>query len=427
MLNKCEIRALSIAVVILGAAAALGTVRAAEGPATEKLGDADHFLMLPPDEQPASFRNTDKLFATRTFKRGASVYPLQAASPPLTTVHYRFAGKALDLNEFMRRKRVAGLLVLADGQVRLERYALGNTDSSRWTSFSVGKSIVSTLVGAAVQDGAIASIEDPVTRYLPELRGSAYDGVTVRNLLQMSSGVKWNEDYTQHDSDIGTLLKCLADKKAGCILGFMSKLPRAAPPGSIFNYNTGETHLLGLIVAAATHKTLSDYLSDKIWSRFGMESDGYWVLESQGGAEMGGGSLSMTLRDYGRFGEFIRTGGIAAGQHILPADWIAAATQPRADSPQVGFGKLEPGDPSGYGYQWWVMPHRAPHSGAFQAEGIFGQFIYINPAAHLVIVIWSAWPEAWIDANAVETEAFLGGVVSALRASPGPHSVPHAS
>jgi CubicO group peptidase (beta-lactamase class C family) len=404
----------------LAAAASLSAapatqVPATQVPATQKIGGTDNFLMLPPDEQPAAYRNTDQRFATRTFKRGTVVYPLPVANPPLTAVHYRFRGKALGLSEFMTRNRVSGLLVLKDGQVRLERYALGNTDKSRWTSFSVGKSIVSTLVGAALKDGAIAGIEDPVTRYLPQLRGSAYDGVTVRNLLQMSSGVKWNEDYRDPGSDIGRMLECTVDEKPGCIIDFMSKLPRAAPPGSVFNYNSGETHLLGLVVSAATHKTLSDYLSEKIWSRFGMESDGYWVLESKNGAEMAAGSLAMTLRDYGRFGEFIRTGGIAGGQHILPAGWIAEATQPRADSPQVGFGKLEPDDPTGYGYQWWVLPHQAPHSGAFEAEGIFGQYIYVNPAAHLVAVIWSAWPEAWVDANAVETDAFLGGVVRALQ------------
>jgi len=405
-----------VAALLLGNAAAFGDDAAPQAAAGEKIGDAAHFLMLPPDEQPPTYRNTDRLFATRTFKRGSTAYPLPAGEP-LTAVPYRFAGKSLGLDDFMQRNRVGGLLVIEDGHVRLERYALGNTDTSRWTSFSVGKSIVSTLVGAAVKDGAIASIEDKVTQYLPQLRGSAYDGATVRNLLQMSSGVKWNEDYTQPGSDVGKMLTCTENKKPGCIIEFMSKLPRAAPPGTVFNYNSGETHLLGLIVSAATHKHLSDYLSEKIWLRFGMESDGYWLLESPNGAEMAAGSLSMTLRDYGRFGEFIRTGGSAGAERVLPPGWIAEATQPRADSPQVGFGKLEPDDPTGYGYQWWVLPHQAPHSGAFMAEGIFGQYIYINPAAHLVIVQWSAWPGAWVDANAEEAATFYGGVVKALTSS----------
>ena len=412
----CSIGLASIAALLLAGAAALGHAPAPQAQAAEKIGDAAHFLMLPPEEQQASYRNTDKLFPTRVFKRGSTVYPLPAAEP-LAAVPYRFAGKSFGLEDFMKRNRVGGLLVLEDGHVRLERYALGNTETSRWTSFSVGKSIVSTLVGAAVKDGAIASIEEPVTQYLPQLRGSAYDGTTVRNLLQMSSGVKWNEDYTQPGSDIGKMLKCTADDKPGCIIDFMSKLPRAAPPGTVFNYNSGETHLIGLIVSAATHKHLTDYLSEKMWARFGMESDGYWVLESTNGAEMAAGSLSMTLRDYGRFGEFIRTGGSAGGERVLPAGWIAEATQPRADSPQIGFGKLEPGDPTGYGYQWWVLPHQAPYSGAFMAEGIFGQYIYIDPAAHLVIVVWSAWPGAWIDANAEEVVDFFGGVIKALKSS----------
>ena len=408
-----------VAALLFCDAAAFGEAAAPQAGSAEPIGDAAHFLMLPPAQQPPSYRNIDKLFATRTFKRGSKAYPLPAAQP-LTAVPYRIGGKTLGLDDFMRRNRVGGLLVLKDGHIRLERYALGNSETSRWTSFSVGKSIVSTLVGAAVKDGAIASIEDPVVKYLPQLRGSAYEGVTVRNLLQMSSGVKWNEDYTQMGSDIGSMLKCTEDKKPGCITEFMSKLPRAAPPGSVFNYNSGETHLLGLIVSAATHEHLADYLSEKLWSRFGMETDGYWLLESPNGAEMAAGSLSMTLRDYGRFGEFIRTGGAAGGEPVLPPGWIAEATQPRTDSPQVGFGKLEPNDPTGYGYLWWVLPHRAPHSGAFMAEGIFGQYIYINPAAHLVIVQWSAWPSAWVDANDEESVAFFGAVIEALK-SPRPH------
>jgi CubicO group peptidase (beta-lactamase class C family) len=407
---------LSSAVLFLAYAmlSAPNPARAQAAPVTDKIGSAANFLMLPPDEQPGSFRNTDKLFATRTFKRGTSVYPLPPADAPLTAVSYTMAGKTFGIANFMTRNRVSGLLVIDHGRIALERYGLGNDEKSRWNSFSVGKSIVSTLVGAAVKDGAIASIEDPVTKYIPQLKGSAYDGATVRNLLQMSSGVKWNEDYRQRDSDIGALLKCVAAKTPGCIVGFMSKLPRAAPPGMLFNYNTGETHLIGLIVSAATHKTLSDYLSEKIWSRFGMESDGYWTLESDGGVEMAGGSLGMTLRDYGRFGAFILGDGVVGDAHILPAGWVAEASRPRPDSPQVAFGKLEPDDPDGYGYQWWVLPHIAPHAGAFQAEGIFGQFIYINPKAHIVAVVWSAWPEAWVDKNAIETSVFLGGVVKAL-------------
>ncbi len=384
----------------------------------EKIGTAANFLMLPPDEQPGSFRNIDKLFATRTFKHGSKPYPLPKAVKPLTVISYESEGRKFGIEDFMARNRVSGLLVLDHGHIALERYGLGNTEASRWTSFSVGKSILSTLVGAAVADGSIHSIEDPITRYLPALKGSAYDGASVRNLLQMSSGVKWNEDYRQHDSDIGRLLKCTTEKTSGCIIDFMRKLPRAAAPGTVFNYNTGETHLLGLAVSAATHRHLSDYLADKIWSRFGMQSDGYWALESEDGAEMAGGMLSMTLRDYGRFGLFILGDGMAGGQRVLPNGWVAQATQPRADSPQVAFGKLEPGDPLGYGYQWWALPPVSPHAGAFEAEGIFGQFIYINPARKLVVVVWSAWPEAWVDKNSIETHVFLSAVVNTLHSRP---------
>lgn len=385
--------------------------------ADETLGHAQDFLQLPQALKPASFRNTDRLFATRPFQRGPAVYPLPRAKQPLTAISYSLGGTRYGLEDFIKRNNVAGLLVLSQGSIALERYALGNTDKSRWNSFSVGKSIVSTLVGAAVKDGYIDSIDDPISRYLPQLYGSAYERATIRNLLQMSSGVRWNEDYRETGSDIGKLLSCVAARTPDCIVDFMARLPKSAAPGTVFNYSTGETHLLGMAVMAATHKTLSAYLSEKIWAPFGMESDGYWTLESSNGIEMGGGSLAMTLRDYGRFGEFIRRGGIIGNELVLPAGWVAQATQPRIDSPQVNFGNLGPGDPLGYGYQWWLMPHQAPHDGSFQAEGIFGQYIYINPAQRLVIVVWSAWPEAWVEQNDLETVTFFGAVIAALKST----------
>jgi CubicO group peptidase (beta-lactamase class C family) len=385
------------------------------------LADAANFFSLPAAEQPRAFRSTQRLFATRPIRRGANVHPLPPAPRGLPPVSYRVGDARVGIDAFMARNRVAGLLIVQDGRIVLERYALGNDARTRWNSFSIGKAVVSTLLGAAVRDGFIGSIEDPVTHYLPQLRGSGYDGVSLRNMLQMSSGVRWNEDGRGRDSEILQLLHCLDRKAPGCILGFMSRLPRVAPPGTRFNYNTGETHLLGLAVAAATHQTLSAYLSEKIWAPFGMERDGCWTLESPEGAELGGGGLCMTLRDYARFGLFVLANGSAAGTPVLPDGWVHEATQPRPDSPQVGLGRLEPGNPQGYGYQWWLMPPRAPaHAGTFQAEGVFGQFLYVNPEERLVAVVWSAWPDPWIGGNETETNLFLAAVADALDRPPAP-------
>src|SRR5262245_24941076 len=205
---------------------------------------------------------------------------------------------------------------------------------------SVVKSITATLIGAAIEDGHIQSIEDPLTRYLPQLSGSAYEGVSIRNLLQMASGVKWDETYTDPRSDRRRMLEVQGAQEPGGVLALMTKLPRAAAPGSRWNYSTGETHVAGALLRAAVRKPLTEYLSERIWSRFGMESNATWWLDSPDGLEVGGSGLSATLRDYGRFGLFLLEGGKAGGEQILPADWMKDAGSP----------KIVGGKPVDYGY-----------------------------------------------------------------------------
>ena len=391
----------------------------AELPAEDSLGLGSNVLFLRPEQQVPRYRHMDQASPVRVFGRSTTVFPLPKSAAPLPAIRYQIEGRALGIDSFLVRNHVAGLLILKDGKILDERYRLGNDESTKWISFSVGKSFVSTLVGAAVEDGSITSIEDPLTKYLPALTGSAYDGVTIRQALQMASGVKYNENYTDQGADIVKITKCVTDRAAGCILNVMKGLPRAGPAGTIYNYNTGETQLAGMVVQAATGKTLSDYLSEKIWQPFGMESDGYWILESEGGQEFGGGGVNATLRDYGRFGQFILGGGTAAGRQVLPVGWVAEASHPRADSPANGYGKLYPDYPLGYGYFWWSYP-KGPgalpnHDGAFEGEGIFGQILYLNPAERIVVVIWSAWPEADAGPRWAESRAFLAGVVEAAR------------
>lgn len=418
----------------------------------DKIGTAKDFLNLPHELQASTYRNIDKIFSTRTFKRGNSVYPLPQSETLLTSVKYSPDGvDTYDIDDYMTRNDVAGLLIIKDGKIVLERYAQGNTAASKWTSFSVGKSIVSTLVGAAIQDGKIRSINDLVTDYLPQMHGTAYEGVTVRQLLQMSSGAKWNEDYRDPASDISAMWQCILDGKAGCITGVMSNLPRAAAPGTQFQYKTGETELEGEVLGAALgNETLSSYLSRKIWANMGMESDGYWLLESPNGTEFCGGALSMTLRDYGRFGMFILNNGVLNGTSVLPPGWVAAAGSPAADSPQCGYGELYSAAnagpdayayPLGYGYNWWSLPTPtwgawdhlndsnwwgtdalnapAPNFpnlvGSFEAQGVFGQFLYINQKENIVAVVWSTWKDPWIDPKEYETYSFLNAAVAQLK------------
>jgi CubicO group peptidase (beta-lactamase class C family) len=361
---------------------------------------------LTPDIQANTFRNIDRLFPTRTVNRGGSAIPLEASPKPLTDVKFQSNGKAVDLFDYLSLNRVAGLLVLKDGKVAYEAYELGNNEATRWMSMSVAKSISSTLVGAAIKDGFIKSIDDPVTRYLPELAGGAYDGVSVRNLLQMASGAKWDETYTDPRSDRRHMLELQLDGKPGTVVAMMSKLPRAHEPGTAWNYSTGETHLVGALVRAAVGKPVSVYLSEKIWSKLGMEQDATWWVESPNGLEVGGSGFSATLRDYARFGQFVLNKGVIEGESVVPEGWFE-----QAGSPKELNGKTV-----NYGYMWWPLgaPAGTPNEGAFTARGIFGQYVYVNPKEHVVIAMWGARSKPTGMPPIVDAD-FFAAVVSALR------------
>jgi CubicO group peptidase (beta-lactamase class C family) len=302
--------------------------------------------------------------------------------------------------------RVTGLLVLKGGQIVLERYRLGNTPGTRWVSWSVVKSITSTLLGAAIQDGYIRSLDEPVTKYLPQLLHTSYDGVSIRNLVQMASGVAWNETYTDPGSDRRHMLDLQIQQRPGAILRFMGSLPRAAPPGTRWNYSTGETHVLGALVRAAVKRPLAQYLSEKIWAKLGMEADATWWLESPDGLEVGGSGFSALLRDYGRFGLFAMNSGKIGSEQIVPAGWFPEAGSPKRIGTQV----------VDYGYMWWSFgSSSAPiHQGAFMALGIFGQFIYINPRHNTVIVVWSARPKP-TGSTVIADQDFFAVTVTALQ------------
>jgi CubicO group peptidase (beta-lactamase class C family) len=360
---------------------------------------------LYPDIQVRTFRNIDRLFPTRVVKHGPSVYPLLKSDAPLKGVEFTSAGKKYDLYDYMSLNRVSGLLVLKNGKIAFERYELGNTETTRWMSMSVVKAISSTLVAAAIKEGYIKTVDDPITVYLPKLVGSAYEGVTIRNLLQMASGVKWNETYTDPASDRRRMLEAQLAGKPGSILELMRRLPRAGEPGTIWNYNTGETQIVGELIRAAVKRPVAQYLSERIWSKFGMESDATWWLDSPEGQEIGGSGLSATLRDYGRFGLFFMNGGVAGGEKVLPDGWVREA----------GSAKVIGGKRVGFGYMWWIPDVSANplHEDAFLARGIFGQSLYLNPREKLVIVVWSARPKP-SGPSTINDEDFYAAVADAL-------------
>jgi CubicO group peptidase (beta-lactamase class C family) len=322
------------------------------------------------DQRDTAFRAMDKIAKANTIAAGGPALALGPGKPIKLD---------LDIDALMLHQRNSGLIIIQDGGIRFEKYALGYGPEGRWTSFSVAKSLTSTLVGAALKDGYIKSLEDKVTVYIPDLRGSAYDDVTVRQLLTMTSGVKWNEDYTDPRSDVALFNMQKPEPGVDITVSYMRTLPREAPAGSKWVYKTGETNLIGVLVSSVTGKTLSAYLSEKVWKPFGMERDAAWLLGPTG-HEISGCCISATLRDYARFGMFILGGGIAAGKKVLPDDWLPHATTKQADIAVPD---------RGYGYQWWTND-----DGSFAAQGIFGQGIFIDPKRKLVIASNGNWPHA---------------------------------
>ena len=352
---------------------------------------------LPTDRDVLSWKQSQREAAFRAMDRMpvlAKASSVTASPTPLPLP----AGKTLEIpgiDEYLRQQNTVGLVILQDGRVRFERYGLGFDAAGRWTSFSVAKSFTSTLVGAAIQDGHIKSLEDKVSAYLPGLRGSAYDDVTVRQLLTMSSGVRWNEDYEDPEADVAQFNNATPEAGMDATVSYLRKLPRAHPPGELWNYNTGETNLIGVLVSAATGKPLAQYLQEKIWHPAGMESQATWLL-GRTGNEIAGCCLQASTRDFARFGLFVLANGAAGGQQVVPPDWFAQATRKQKDI----------GDPGrGYGFQWWTYD-----DGSVAAQGIFGQGIYIDPQRRLVIASNSNWTRASLGPESKAREAFYAQV-----------------
>jgi CubicO group peptidase (beta-lactamase class C family) len=368
-------------------------------------------VLPPPNGQPfwtleqkrVGFRNMARIYLGHAVAHGPRVYALPR-EPRELKVEVMVEGKRLDVAGFMAHNEVSGLIVLYRGRIVLERYALGRSEQDLWPSFSVAKSVTSTLLGAALRDGAIQSLEDPVSRYLPELAQTGYEGVSIRQALTMAVGLAWNEDYEDPNSDWAKIrsLPSPGDDRPGVdVIAHLAKLPRVAAPGSVFHYNSGNAQLLGVLVQRATGKSLAAYLSEKIWAPFGMEADAFWVRDREG-RTLGSSLLNARLRDYARFGYFFMHGGAIDGRPVLPDGWVTDATRAHLKSDWEDWL---------YGYEWWVRP-----DGPYSAIGIFGQELYLDPRNDVVIVTNSAWSEADWDPGYAATAAFNLAVVRALTA-----------
>ncbi len=306
----------------------------------------------------------------------------------------------VDIDAYMAGQRSASLIILQDGKLRLERYGLDFDAQGRWTSFSVAKSFTSTLVGAAIRDGYIKSMDDIVSDYIPQMKGSAYDQVSIRQLLTMTSGVKWNEDYADPNSDVAKFNNHKPEDGVDALVSYMRKLPREAPAGTRWLYSTGETNLVGILISQATKKPLADYLSEKIWVPAGMQQKATWIL-SKTGQEISGCCIQAASRDFARFGQFILNGAAVNGKSTVPDGWLTEATTQRTGINQPG---------RGYGYFWWTYD-----DGSFAARGIFGQGIFIDPKRKIVIASNADWGKGARDPQASEArEAFYRSVQKAV-------------
>ena len=344
---------------------------------TPKLGDqpAQSILFWDTEKKIEGFKNIRELLPTRIINK--SDYPLSLSYEldDFSDISYRYKNNTYTIQDYINKFKVGGLIILRNGKILHEEYNFGNNQESRWISFSVTKSVTSMLLGAAIKDGFIKNVEEPVVTYLPHLIDSSYKDVTIKQVLHMSSGIKWNEDYTDPYSDV-SLASGLNSLE---LYSYLNKLGKSSNPGEKFNYNTGEANLIGGIVRSAIGNNLSTYLEQKIWKPFGMEHDAYWVLDNNYSLELGGCCINATLRDYSRIGLFAMNKGITReGIAVLPNNWIDESTNP---SNNLKY----------YGYQWWLD---GPEYESFYADGIFGQFIWIDPSSKIVVAMQSVWDSA---------------------------------
>ena len=336
-------------------------------------GSTESILFWSNEQRRVGFREITNIASTREVHKGDKTYTLKEQPVDLSGVTYEVNGETRTVQDFIDRDDTIGLIVVHKDNIIFESYQEGNDKSSRWVSFSVTKSVTSMLIGAAIKDGYIESVFEPVVNYLPRLRGTAYEKTTIRDVLQMSSGVAWNEDYANPNSDVAN---------AGALNGlplvrYLANLEVDEILGQKFNYSTGETNLVGQILRAAIGNNAATYLTDKIWQPFGMEFDASWTLDGENGAELGGCCINATLRDYARLGIFaMKNGVLSDGTKVLPDDWMKDST-----SPSQGY--------KGYGYLWWLYDN-----GHYAARGIFGQTIYIEEDEELVIATHNNAPAA---------------------------------
>jgi CubicO group peptidase (beta-lactamase class C family) len=316
-----------------------------------------------------NFSHMDAAFLTTPVSRGEGPVTPLPQGDDLTL--------SPETDAWIKARSVTSLLVMQDGKIRFEDYYLGTTADDRRISWSVAKSYLSSLLGVLVAEGVIESLDDPVVKYAPKLKGGAYEPASIRNVLNMASGVTFDEDYLDNNSDIKRMGRVVA--LGGALDDFTASFSESfAAPGEVWQYVSIDTHVIGMVVRGATGREIAGLLSEKILAPLGLEQDGYYVTDGDGVAFVLGG-LNFTTRDFARFGQMILQNGLYNGQQVVPAQWIAEST--------VASAPTQPGQ-IGYGYQWWIPVGAQP--GEFMARGVYGQYLYFDQSRGLLIVTTGA-------------------------------------
>lgn len=346
----------------------------------------DQYRLFHPAERVDNFRQMDRIFPARPIHSSGESTAFARDERPLP-ISYQYKGRDRTLDKFLSEAEATGLLVIQNNVIVHERYFQGADETSRLTSWSVAKSVVGTLVGIALQDGLIKSIDEPVDRYLPSLSDSSYAAVPIKHILQMSSGVEFDEDYKNRFSDINLFFAHLyvLGREADDVI---EDYPRARESGVEHDYISIDTHVLGMLLRHIYNKPLAQIVEQRLWQPLGMEADAYWSIDDEGevGNEIAFCCLNARLRDYARIGLLYLNDGVWNGQRLLPEGWVAEATTP-------GAPHLEPGATAGwrgYQYHWWIPPD---YNREYFASGVWGQYIYVSEPDDLVIVRTSVDPD----------------------------------
>jgi len=366
------------------------------------LGNRSSFFRLP--YLVGSHSHLDEIFEARVVHRAARPSTLARATS-VPDITYTFQGERRTLEDYLARHPTTGLLVARDDTILVERYQYGRNDRHRLTSWSMAKTVTSMLVGIAIADGKVGSVDDPAERYVPELAGTEYGRTSLRHLLRMSSGVKFVEVYSGTDDVTELSRHTFARVKPGGVDAVRPFNERVAPPGTRFSYASVETQVLGLVLTRALGRPVAEYLEEKIWRPIGAEADATWLIDDTG-QEVTFCCLNAVLRDWARLGVLLAHDGRWRGRQIIPAEWVRDATtagaQPAYLQPRVATNFF------GYGYQTWIVPGERR---MFALLGVRGQVIYVDPTSHLVMVHTAVRRVPGNDPGNVEAGALWGGLV----------------